>query len=82
MLPTSIIKTALIVIPLIAFIAGGIWVYRKGQSDALVNIERQNNAAGNASDNARNAYTRCADRGWMFDFATSKCAGPKAGSGN
>lgn len=79
MLPTSIIRLALIIIPVIAFTALGVWLYRTGGEAERIKIERQNNAAGNASDDARSAYALCVDGGGVFDFATSKCAGPKAG---
>ena len=62
-------------------IAGAlIWLYaeiRDQGADAVrTSIERQNNDARNAADDARSAYDRCLDAGGVFDFASGKCRGP------
>lgn len=52
------------------------WFYSQGAESVVISIERQNNAAGNASDQARADYNACVDSGRVFDFATGQCRGP------
>jgi hypothetical protein len=58
--------------------AGAVWLYRQGGESVLHSIERQNDAAGDASDQARSDYDRCVhpDSGGVYDFATGKCRRP------
>jgi hypothetical protein len=59
----------------LALVAG--WIWNKAGDDALNNIERQNNEAGNASDNDRSRFDLCPDGLW--DFGSRKCTGTSAG---
>lgn len=38
-------------------------------------IERQNNEAGNAADEARLSLRQCNDAGGLYDFETGECTG-------
>jgi hypothetical protein len=51
------------------------WFYSKGGESVVISIERQNNASGDLSDQARDAYDRCVPPlgSGVYDFATGKC---------
>lgn len=57
-----------------------IWLYaeirNQGADSVLINIERQNNDAGNTADDARSAYDRCLDGGGLWNFGAGRCDGP------
>ncbi|WLR92195.1 hypothetical protein [Shinella zoogloeoides] len=62
-------------------VAGGlIWLYAEirgeGARSVTSKIERQNNEARNAADDARSAYDRCLDGGGLWNFGASRCDGP------
>ncbi|EKF41476.1 hypothetical protein [Nitratireductor indicus] len=63
-------------------IAGGLmwshsWAYRTGRSveqKAFVQkINQENKEAGNAAEDWRARYRRCAERGGLYDFETGAC---------
>ncbi|WLR92962.1 hypothetical protein [Shinella zoogloeoides] len=61
-----------------AAIAGAlIWLYAEirdqGARSATSKIERQNNEARNAADDARSAYDRCLDGGGLWNFGAGRC---------
>jgi hypothetical protein len=60
---------------LTAVAAAAAWFYRQGGESVRTTIERQNNAAGDASDQARSDYDRCVPPigSGVYDFATGKC---------
>lgn len=49
------------------------WLWKTAGDSTLQSIERQDNAAGNNSDNARSRFDGCPVG--MWDFATGKCRG-------
>lgn len=53
------------------------WIWDKAGDDALNKIERQNNEAGNASDDDRSRFDLCPDGLW--DFGARKCRRSPAG---
>lgn len=55
---------------------GAFWLVRSIQNSVLIKLERQNNAAGDASDQARSDYDRCRDDGGVYDFGALKCKRP------
>lgn len=61
---------------LAALTAGAGWFYRQGGQAVVISIERQNNASGDKSDQARADYDRCVDGGGVFDFAAGQCRRP------
>lgn len=68
----------------IAIAAAGalIWLYavilHQGAEGVRISIERQNNDARNAADDARSAYDSCRDDGRVWDFGAGRCGGPAA----
>ncbi|MFN7023705.1 MAG: hypothetical protein ACK4QP_04155 [Pseudorhizobium sp.] len=74
MLSSPRIVGALAILIISALLVG--WLWDKAGDDALNKIERQNNEAGNASDNDRTRFDLCPDG--MWDFGARKCAGPQA----
>ncbi|MCJ8520488.1 hypothetical protein ABID21_003645 [Pseudorhizobium tarimense] len=53
------------------------WIWDKASDDALNKIERQNNEAGDASDNDRFRFDLCPDG--MWDFGARKCTRSASG---
>ena len=57
-----------------------IWLYteirNQGAEGVRFSIERQNNDARNAADDARSAYDRCLDGGGLWNFGAGRCDGP------
>lgn len=64
-----IVGAVAIVITLVLVVG---WIWNKAGDDALNQVERQNNAAGNASDDHRSRFDACPDG--MWDFGARKCA--------
>ncbi|MBY8918837.1 hypothetical protein KUG85_04650 [Nitratireductor sp. L1-7-SE] len=64
---------------LVLALAGGIYRYghHRGRVDEqaafAAKINQENEEAGNAAEDWRVRYRRCAERGRMFDFATGTC---------
>lgn len=62
-----------------AVAAALIWLYADiradGARDVTSKIERQNNDARNAADDARSAYDRCLDGGGLWNFGAGRCDG-------
>jgi hypothetical protein len=63
-------------------IGAATWLYNAGGAGTLNSIKRQNNEAGNASDNAGGAYDVCIDGGWVWDFGSGKCTRATARRGD
>ncbi|MGB3815636.1 MAG: hypothetical protein WA950_20645 [Shinella sp.] len=63
-----------------------IWLYADIRADGARSVtsrlERQNNEAGNAADNARSAYDRCLDAGGLWNFRAGRCDGPASRRGD
>jgi hypothetical protein len=63
-----------------------IWLYADIRADGARSVtsklERQNNEAGNAADDARSAYDRCLDAGGLWNFRAGRCDGPAAHGGD
>lgn len=62
-------------------IAGAlIWLFTdirdQGAESVRNSIERRNNGAGNAADDARGNYDRCLDDGGLWNFGAGRCDGP------
>lgn len=70
------IRFAMIFAMFVAGCLAAAWLYGKGGESVEIKIERQNNDAGDKSDQARTDYDSCRDGGGVFDFATSKCRRP------
>ncbi|MGI3128754.1 hypothetical protein [Nitratireductor sp. PBL-C9] len=70
---------ALAAILAVSVIAGGIYLYghqrgRMAEQAAFAQwINQQNEDAGNAAEDWRARYRRCAERGGLFDFETGAC---------
>lgn len=64
----------------VAVAAALIWLYADirdhGAESVRTSMERQNNEAGNAADDARSAYDRCLDGGGLWNFRAGRCDGP------
>ena len=64
----------------VAAAAALIWLYteirNQGAEGVRFSIERQNNDARNAADDARSAYDRCLDGGGLWNFGAGRCDGP------
>lgn len=73
-------RLALALATLLALIGVAAWLYHKGGEAVVISIERQNNASGDISDQARDAYDRCVPPhgSGVYDFATGKCKRPSA----
>ncbi len=59
---------------LIILVAIGGWFWKQAGDEARNAIERQNNEAGNASENDRSRFDLCPDG--MWDFGAGKCGRP------
>lgn len=66
-----ILSFAAILITLALFVG---WIWNKAGDDVLSTIERQNNEAGDASDNDRSRFDLCP--GGMWDFGSRECTRP------
>ncbi|CAD7023097.1 hypothetical protein REJC140_00092 [Pseudorhizobium endolithicum] len=75
MLKSPRIIGALAILIILALVVG--WIWDKASDDALNQIERQNNEAGDASDDDRSRFDLCPDG--MWDFGARKCRGPSTG---
>lgn len=75
MLSSPRILGALAIIITLALVVG--WIWNTAGDEVLNKIERQNNEAGNASDNDRSRFDLCPDGLW--DFGARKCTGAAAG---
>jgi type II secretory pathway pseudopilin PulG len=71
-----------LLIIIIALGLAALWVYQRGAEDVRNATERQNNAAGNQSDDARSRYDLCVDGGGVWDYGSGKCARTPAGGRN
>lgn len=72
-------KIVAAVVALLLIASAFAWVYRQGGGNARSSIERQNNEAGNQSDDARSRFGACLDGGRVWDFGAGKCSGPAPG---
>lgn len=59
---------------LLTLVAIGGWFWKQAGDEARNKIERQNNEAGNASDDDRSRFDLCPVG--MWDFGSSKCRRP------
>jgi len=75
MLSTPRILGALGILIILVLIAG--WFWKQAGDDVRQSIERQNNEAGDASDNDRSRFDLCPDGLW--DFSARKCRGATPG---
>jgi hypothetical protein len=66
------VKLGILLAILIIILLGLVWIYNQGAGSVATAIERQNNAAGNASDNSRSDYDACPVG--MWDFGARKCS--------
>lgn len=58
-----------------SFVAAAvIMIDRNATERGVIKTERQNNAAGDGADGARDRFDGCADG--MWDFGAGKCRGP------
>lgn len=80
MIPTNTLTLILAGVVLASMTAGILWIYKSGERQALVRVERQNNAAAQKSDLARDRFDRCIADGRVWDYGTSKCGRPARGS--
>lgn len=69
----------LIIIALAATVASA--VYRAIWNDFERSVERQNDKAGNAAEEAAFDYDTCRRAGRVWNYVTDKCGGPQAGRG-
>lgn len=79
MSPSLLLKFALAVAALVAtgVIVNRIW--QEGAETVRTAVERQNNASGDQSDNARGGYDLCVDGGGVWNYRTGKCSGSAPG---
>lgn len=73
------IKLALAGAALAALAAIANWIWRDGGESVRTAVDRQNNASGDQSDNARSGYDLCVDGGGVWNYRTGKCSGPAPG---
>ncbi|WP_460231426.1 hypothetical protein [Agrobacterium radiobacter] len=65
----------------VSFIAAGIlFIDRNATYRAVIKTERQNNAAGDRADSARNRFDDCA--GGVWDFGAGRCIRTAPGGRN
>lgn len=72
-------KLVLCVLVCLAMLALVHLIRKDGADSVRDTIERQNNAAGDAADDARGAYDRCPDGLWDFGAGRCKGAAPRGG---
>lgn len=73
---TSQIRLILIAVA-VAFVAAAIFfIYKRGNDDALLGVERQNNRAAETSIEAAMSLSECRKRGGVYQFDTGKCRLP------
>lgn len=70
------IKLWIVIIIVSVSVASGIVIKIRSEArkEALQGVERQNNAAGNASDDDRNSFDTCPDGLW--DYGARRCQRP------
>lgn len=71
----SAVKLGLVLAIILALAGVGAWIYNQGGEAVEIKTERQNNAAGTKSEDARSAYDLCVPPigSGVYDFATRKC---------
>lgn len=73
------IRWVLGAIGLAAVVAVGLWIRQSGYDAHAEKVDKQNERAGDAAENAERAWRDCLGSGGVFEFATGKCAGADAG---